>query len=276
MSLLLSAVAKSAAVLAALYVVLVAAAYFGQRKLLYVPDRARTPPSAVGLKDVEEREIAMPDGTRLVTWYGRAKPGQPTILYFHGNGGSLRARAPRVERFMAEGWGIFMMTYRGYGGSGGSPTETDNIADAKRAFDALAATGVNPGEIVLYGESLGSGVAVQVALEKRAAGLILDAPFTSTVDVAAKHYWYLPVAYAMHDRYETKTHIGKVDIPVLVLHGRYDEVTPVEQGREVARLAREPKRYVEFPNGHHTDLYINGNNALDAVREFIASLKMGR
>jgi uncharacterized protein len=177
---------------------------------------------------------------------------------------------------MAEGWGVFAVTYRGFGGSGGSPTETDVVADGKRAYEALIAEGVAPENIIFYGESLGSGVATQVALEKRAAGLILDAPFTSTVDVAAHHYWYMPVSLAMRDRFETKNYIGRVKMPVLVLHGALDRVTPVTLGREVARLAPEPKRYVEFPNAGHTDMYIHGNNALAAVRDFIATLRRAR
>ncbi len=263
---------KALSILAAIYLVVLALMYFGQRKLLYRADPVRVAPGDVGLRDVVEREIAMPDGVRVIAWYGKAKPGKPTILYFHGNAGSLAARQPRIARFMAEGWGVFAVTYRGFGGSGGSPTETAVVADGKRVYDVLVAEGVTPENIVFYGESLGSGVATQVAIEKPAAGLILDAPFTSTVDVAAHHYWYMPVSLAMHDRFETRTYIGRVKMPVLVLHGTLDRVTPVTLGREVARLAPEPKRYVEFPNAGHTDMYINGNNALDAVRAFIASL----
>ena len=107
------------------------AAYFGQRRLMYFPDRMRTAPAEAGLQGVEERVLKTPDGARIVAWYGRARPGQPTLLYFHGNAGSLAARAPRIERFMGEGWGVYMMTYRGYGGSTGSPTETANVADAR-------------------------------------------------------------------------------------------------------------------------------------------------
>jgi pimeloyl-ACP methyl ester carboxylesterase len=272
MSLLL----KTIYTLAAIYLIVLALMYFGQRKLLYRADPVRVAPGDVGLKDVVEREIAMPDGVRVVAWIGKAKPGQPTILYFHGNAGSLAVRKPRLERFMAEGWGVFAVTYRGFGGSGGSPTETDVVADGKRVYDALVADGVTPENIIFYGESLGSGVATQVALEKPAAGLILDAPFTSTVDVAAHRYWFMPVSWAMKDRFETRNYIGRVKMPVLVLHGTLDRVTPVRLGREVARLAPEPKRYVEFPNAGHTDMYINGNNALDAVRDFIATVTVTR
>ena len=259
-------------VFAAVYAAVLVAAYFGQRKLMYVPDRQRTAPQAAGLVGVEELEIAAPDGARLVAWYGRAKPGCPTILYYHGNGGSLVDRAPRIERFMGEGYGVMMLTYRGYGGSTGSPSEVDNVADAKRAFDALVARGVPSDKIVLYGESLGTGVAIQVAAEKPAAGLILDAPYTSMVDVARVHYPYLPAGPFVLDRYESRTNIASVSMPLLILHGARDAIIPVAMGRELARLAPGPKRLVEFPNGGHTNLYIDGNNALDAVRAWIAGL----
>jgi hypothetical protein len=254
------------------YALILAAAYVAQRRLMYFPDRTRTPPAAIGLASVEELEIPAPDGVHVVAWHGRARPGAPTILYFHGNGGSLAARTPRIERFMAEGWGVFMMTYRGYGGSTGSPTEIDNVADAKRAYDTLIARGTDARAIILYGESLGTGVATQVALDKPAAGLILDAPYTSTVDVAAQRFPFLPVRPFLIDRYDTASRIARVRMPVLVLHGARDGVIPVTMGREIARLASEPKRYVEFPSGGHSDLYLAPNDALTAVRNWVRTL----
>ena len=107
--------------LAVAYVLVGVAGYFGQRKLMYFPDRARVQPAEVGLADVAERVLKTPDGARVIAWYGKARPGQPTLLYFHGNGGSLAIRAERIRRFMAEGWGVYMMTYRGYGGGTGKP-----------------------------------------------------------------------------------------------------------------------------------------------------------
>ena len=266
-------VAKIVIALAALYVAVLLLAFFGQRRLLYIIDSVRVAPSAAGLPGVVELEIAAPDGARLVAWHGKAKPGQPTLLYFHGNAGSLANRTPRIERFMAEGWGVLMMTYRGYGGSTGSPTEGDNIADAIRAYDALVARGVAARDIVLYGESLGSGVASRVALKRPAAGLILDAPFTSIADVAQTMFGALPVRRWVRDRYETARIIAEIKIPILIMHGTLDRTIPVSMGRALAVLAREPKTYVEFPNGGHSDLYLNGNDALGAVRNFLRGLR---
>jgi uncharacterized protein len=257
---------------AAAYALVGLAGYLGQRKLMYVPDRARIQPSSLGLVGVEERILETPDGERIVAWYGKARPGQPMLLYFHGNGGSLAVRAPRITRFMDEGWGVYMMTYRGYGGSTGTPTEADNVADARLAYGALVREGVPPTSIIAYGESLGTGIAVRIAAEHPVAGLILDAPYTSIVDVAAQAYPFLPVRAFLLDRYETTRYIANVKVPLLILHGERDPVVPTAMGRELAWMANEPKRLVLFPNGGHSDLYINGNNAIDAVRTWIRGL----
>jgi fermentation-respiration switch protein FrsA (DUF1100 family) len=266
---------KLAVGLAAAYGAIGLAGFLGQRKLMYFPDRHRTLPADVGLADVQERTIETPDGARVVAWYGRARPGRPTLLYFHGNGGSLSIRAPRIARFMNEGWGVYMMTYRGYGGSTGSPSEAANIADARLAYHALVKEGVAPRSVIAYGESLGSGIAVRTASELPVGGVILDAPYTSIVDVAAQAYPFLPVRQFLIDRYETTRYVGHIKAPLLILHGEMDSVVPVAMGREIARLAPEPKRLVVFPNGHHSDLYVNGNNAIDAVRSWIGSLCAG-
>jgi uncharacterized protein len=258
----------------AVYVLIALAAYLGQRQLMYFPDLERIQPAEVGLTGVEERVIDTPDGERVIAWYGKARPGRPTLLYFHGNGGSLSIRASRIARFMAEGWGIYMMTYRGYGGSTGHPTEANNVADAGLAYAALVREGVLPNSIIAYGESLGSGIAVRIAAEQPVAGVILDAPYTSVVDIAAAAYPFLPVRLLLIDRYETRHYIAKVRAPLLILHGEHDPVIPVAMGRELARLANEPKRLVVFPSGGHSDLYVDGNDAIAAVRDWIAGLRV--
>jgi fermentation-respiration switch protein FrsA (DUF1100 family) len=254
------------------YALIGLAAYFGQRRLMYFPDRARTLPVQAGLVGVEERVLNTPDGARIIAWYGKARPGAPTILYFHGNAGSLAARAPRIERFMAQGWGVYMMTYRGYGGGTGSPTETANVADARLAYGALLLEGVEPASIILYGESLGSCIAVRIATERPVGGVVLDAPYTSIVDVAALAYAFLPVRLLLADRYETTKYIAQMRAPLLILHGERDAVIPVAMGRELFRLANEPKRLATFAAGGHSDLYLDDNGALEAMKDWIGGL----
>lgn len=174
---------------------------------------------------------------------------------------------------MGEGWGVYMMAYRGYGGGTGSPTEAANIADARLAYGALLLEGVEPSSIILYGESLGSGVAVRLATERQVAGVVLDAPYTSIVKVAARSYPFLPVRLLLADRYESEKYIAQVHAPLLILHGERDAVIPVAMGRELFQLANEPKRLAVFPNGGHSDLYLNGNTALEAMRTWVAALR---
>ncbi len=241
-----------------------------QRQLMYYPDTVRTDPATVNLERVEERVLETSDGNRVVTWYGKAPPGAPTILYFHGNGGSLETRSERVRKYMAHGLGIFMMTWRGFGGSTGQPSEAANVADALLAYDTLAKE-VDPKDIIVYGESLGTGVAVQVAGQRRVAGLVLDAPYTSMVDLAALHYPYIPGRWFMTDRYETRAHIAKVSAPLLILQGEADDVIPVEMGREVFELAPGPKTIRTFPGAGHSDHYLFGS--YDALYAWITALR---
>jgi fermentation-respiration switch protein FrsA (DUF1100 family) len=222
------------------------------------------------LKGVEERVLETPDGERVIAWYAKARPGQPTLLYFHGNAGGLAMRAERISDYMAEGWGVYIMSWRGFSGSTGHATEANNVADARLAYGALVREGVAPSSIVVFGESLGSGIAVRLAAERKVAGVILDAPYTSVADVGAAAYPFLPVRALLIDRYETTRYIAKVKAPLLILHGELDAVVPVAMGREVFRLASEPKRLVTFPGGDHT---FDGEEAIGAMRSWIGSLR---
>jgi uncharacterized protein len=259
--------------LVAVYVLILAGMYFGQRRLLYFPDPVRTAPATIGLTAASERIIEAPDGEKIVAWYVAAKPGQPTLLYFHGNGGALAGRAALIAKYAARGRGVFIMAYRGYSGSTGSPTEAANVADAKLAYDALMREGVKPQEIVIYGESLGTGVAVQVAREKPAAGVILDSPFTAVVDRAAEIYPWLPVRLLMKDRYESSRHIVGLQTPLLIVHGEVDDVVPVAMGRRLFAAANEPKEIVTLPGAGHNNHDLFGS--FDAINNWIDRLRTG-
>lgn len=264
-------VLKVAAVLLGLYALVVLATYYLQQKLLYYPDPRRTPPANLGLEGVEELEIATPDGAHLVAWYGKAAPGQPTLLYFHGNAGALVNRAERFAKYLAGGRGMLMLAYRGYGGSSGRPSERANVADAMLAYEALRARGVAAEDIILYGESLGTGVATQLAAEKHVGGLILDAPYTSIVDVAERIYPLLPSRWLMTDRYETMKCIQRVQAPVLVIHGEVDDLIPVEMGRKVAGAVKSPVEIVTFAGAGHSDHHLFGS--FEAVNVWIDQLR---
>jgi len=262
---------KTALIIAVgIYLLVGLAMYLGQRKLIYLPETQRRLPADAGLDGVAERVIETQDGERVIAWYATARAGQPTLLYFHGNAGSLDSRSERIRKYKNAGRGIFMMSYRGYSGSTGSPSEQANVADGKRAFDVLVAEGVAPRDIIIYGESLGSGVAVQVAASRSPGGLILDAPYTSIVDIAAGQYPWLPVRPMLRDRYESDAYIGSVHSPLLILHGEKDEVIPVAMGRKMYELANAPKDIVTFKSAGHADHYLYGS--YDAINAWIDKL----
>lgn len=254
-----------------LYLVVGLGMWSYQRRLIYVPDPTRTSPQAVALEGVEERVLATPDGERVVAWWARAEPGRPTLLYLHGNGGTLARRAERIRFLKERGLGVFMLSWRGYSGSTGSPSEAHNVADARLAYDELIRNGIPADSIVLYGESLGTGVATQLAAERRAAGLILDAPFTSITDIGAERYPYLPVRLLLLDRYENERHIRNVHMPVLIIHGEADRTVPVEMGRAVYAAANQPKRIVTFPGAGHANHVRYGS--YQVVMDFVGGLE---
>jgi uncharacterized protein len=251
------------------YVLICMAAYFGNRLFMYFPDPTRAAPVEAGLRGIEEVEITVADGTTLVAWHAPAKEDEPTVLYFHGNGANAANRAPKIETMRKNGFGVFYLNNRGYGGSGGRPTEKSNVADALAAYGHLIRLGVPAGRIVAYGESLGSGQAVRLAAQRPVAAVVLEAPLTSTVDVARTTYFWLPLGLLITDTYNNERNIRSVAAPVLVLHGEQDAVIPVEMGRRVYRAANEPKRIELFPQGAHDDLFDHG--AWEKTQAFLTS-----
>jgi fermentation-respiration switch protein FrsA (DUF1100 family) len=256
--------------LVAVYAVICVTAYFGNRLFMYLPDPTRVAPTEAGLESVEEIEIAGSDVVALVAWHAPAKEDKPTVLYFHGNAANAANRAPKIETIRENGFGVFYLNNRGYGGSGGRPTEENNVADAIAAYDHLTGLGVPADRIVAYGESLGSGQAVRLAMERPVAAIVLEAPLTSTVDVARSTYFWLPLGLLITDTYNNERNIRSVTAPVLVLHGEQDAVIPVEMGWRVYRAANEPKRIELFPQGAHYDLFDHG--AWEKTRAFLTSL----
>lgn len=254
----------------ALYAVICAAAYFGNRLFMYLPDPTRITPAEAGLDGVKEIEIAVADGVTLVAWYAASTGDEPTILYFHGNAANAANRAPRIDAIRESGFGVLYLNNRGYGGSGGTPTEEDNISDAIAVYDHLTWRGVPAGKIVAYGESLGSGQAVRLAAARSVAAVVLEAPLTSTVDVAQGVYFWLPLGLLISDKYDNERNIRSITSPVLILHGEQDAVIPMEMGLRVYRAANEPKRIELFPQGTHDDLFECG--AWEKTRAFLADL----
>lgn len=233
------------------YVAVAAYMYVNQRRFIYFPDAAHVDPVDVGLSGVEEHVIATPDGERVVLWYAGPRDGRPLILFLHGNGGSIGDRAARFLFYRKAGFGVLFLSFRGYGGSTGSASESGLVADAVAAYDWLQARGHRPDEIVLVGESLGTGVAVQLAGQRKAAAVALEAPYSSIAAIAASQYWYLPVRLLLKDQFDSLSRIRSIDAPLLISHGERDEIVPFAMGRELYAAAVEPKEFFAVPGAGH-------------------------
>jgi len=250
-----------------IYIGLGVALFFTQRSLMYFPDRTHTTPAQAGLPEAEEVTLTTADGEQVIAWHVAPQQGKPVILYFHGNGGALADRVDRFRKLIADAIGLVALEYRGYGGSSGSPSEKGLLADAEAAY-AFAAARYAPEQIVLWGESLGSGVAVALGADKPVGRVILEAPFTSAAAIAASHYWYMPVRLLMTDQFRSDERIGKVKAPLLILHGVHDQIVPYAMGEQLFDLANKPKHIVRFLDGGHEDLDANG--AFTAIGRFLA------
>jgi fermentation-respiration switch protein FrsA (DUF1100 family) len=225
-----------------------------------------------GLKDFQDLVLTTSDGERLVGWWKPPQPGKAIILYFHGNGGGLWNRRFRAQALTASGRGLLMISYRGYSGSTGTPTEAGLHLDVRATYDWVAQS-YEPSRLIAYGESLGTGVAVRLASEQPLAGLILDAPYTSTADVASLIYWYVPVRWLMRDQFRSLDIIERVKAPILILHGTNDRIIPFAFGERLYAAAPEPKRFIRIEGGNHTRNLEQGG--LAAVESFIASVEAG-
>lgn len=244
-----------------------AALFFAQRSFLFpVPTVERTSPQAAGFPEAEEHVLTTVDGEKVIVWHVPARPGRPVILYFHGNGDFLAGFFGRFRELIADGMGVVALSYRGYAGSSGQPSERGLLQDATMAY-AFTRSRYGAERIVVWGFSLGTGVAVALAAEQPVGKIILEAPYTSTADVAASMFWFMPVRLVMRDQFRSDERIARVKAPLLVMHGGNDRAIPIVFGERLFALAHEPKQFIRFPGGGHENL---GNfGAIEAARQFI-------
>ncbi len=252
-----------------LYVLMLATLFVVQRKLIYFPDRSAPVPADHGVPEMSIVRLATEDGLELAAWYrAPAGGGGAVVVYFHGNAGHIGGRGDKVRPYLDAGYGVLLLGYRAYGGNPGKPSEQGLYSDARAALGFLAGEGVASERLVLYGESLGTGVAVRMASERRVAAVVLEAPFTSATDVGAARFPFAPVRLLARDRFDSLSRIAAVGAPVLVLHGERDTTIPVAFGRRLLAAAVEPKEGRFYPGAGHADLYDFG--AAEAVIDFLA------
>jgi uncharacterized protein len=257
-----------------IYGLVVASLYLFQRRILFVP--GTTPPDreAVGVPDMNDADLMTDDGLTLRSWYRAAMPGRPTVVYFQGNAGTIGGRGFKARSLMDHGYGVLLVGHRGYGGNPGYPSEVGLIDDGRAALEFLATQGVRAKNIILYGESLGSGVVVALAAgmsgEEQPGAIILEAPFTSIVEIAASRYRFIPVRFLIKDRFDSLARVDQIHAPMLILHGARDGVINIQHGKTLHEAANEPKLFVMFDEGRHSDLYDHG--ALEAIVGFVDDL----
>lgn len=228
--------------------------YACQRQLEYQPGHANPAPETLGLKGVSVETLQTPDHESLILWYAAPAPGKPTVLFFQGNAGTIADRVPRLAFYQSHGFGVAFLSYRGFGGSSGSISEAGLITDARTAYDWLTSR-TPPAKIALVGESLGTGVAVQLAAQVPVAAVALDAPYASTLEVAEGRFPYVPVALLMKDQFLSINHIAAVHAPLLIQHGTADTVVPYTSGQKLFAAAVEPKTFVSLPGRGHEIIF---------------------
>jgi uncharacterized protein len=260
-------------------VVAVSVGYFGglvavflmQRAFLFpIPQTIRTAPDAAGFSEAEEHDLTTADGERVIVWHVPAKPGHQVVIYFPGNGDFLAGLVSRFRGITSDGTGLVALSYRGYAGSSGGPSERGLLWDAAAAY-AFTAARYSADRIVLWGFSLGSGVAVALAAEQPVGRLILEAPYTSNVDLAASLLRVMPVRWLLRDQFHSDERIARVTAPLLIMHGGRDSTISIGFGEQLFALAREPKQFVRFPEGDHNDL--DNYGAIETARHFIGASK---
>ena len=253
-----------------IYLVLLIFLYFYQGKLLYHPSVNSYTEVDNLIPKIEKVTIITSDNHNLLGWFYKKDISKKTILFFHGNAGSLEDRIYKLNHFENLNLNFLIIAWRGFSGNSGKPNEKGLYDDAKSAVNWLKSKGIKEENIILYGESLGSAVAIEIAQNKKFAGIILESPFTSMVEMGKKYYPIFPVSFLLKDRYESINKIKNIHIPVLVMHGKKDSIVPFEMGKKIYTSANSPKFYYF---SEYDDHMIDYNKLLiEKLKSFIESL----
>ena len=259
--------------LVSFYVLLLSIVFFFQRNLLYHPsvdnylkDQITNEPN-----EIEKVKITTEDNIDLKGWFHNKNLKKlKTILFFHGNAGSLENRTYKLNHFRDLNVNFLIIAWRGFSGNKGKPSEIGLYRDAESAVKWLKSKGLTEEDIILYGESLGTGVVVEIAQNKNYAGIILESPYTSMLNMGKKYYPLFPVSFLLKDKFESHKKIKKISIPILILHGKTDKIVPFSMGKKMYELANEPKYFYFQEYGDHMINY--DEKLLLALKKFIQSL----
>ncbi len=223
------------------YFLILAFLYFYQRNLMYHPDENNYSGDQLSV-DIKEVKIDTDDKINLLGWYHEKDlKKNKTILFFHGNAGSLENRIHKLNHFRDMNVNFLIIAWRGFSGNKGKPSEKGLYKDGISAINWLLNKGVKQENIIIYGESLGTGVATHLAQNKNFAGIVLETPFTSMIDAAKNFYPYIPVGLLLKDKFDNKSKIKNINVPVLIMHGEADQIVPFSMGKKIYEIANEPK-----------------------------------
>lgn len=255
-----------------LYLFLIVYFVLSQSRMIYYPVKSiRMTPQDMGM-DYQAVDFRTSDGIDLYGWYIPAKDKTETVLLFcHGNAGNIGDRLDSIRIFHELGLDVFIFDYRGYGKSGGNPTEEGTYADARAAWDHLTKDrGNKPEDIIIFGRSLGGAVASRIAGSRAPRMLIIESAFTSIKDLGAVFYPYLPIKYMSRFDYNTLKYIKEVTCPLLMVHSTEDEVVPFKFGLEIYRAANDPKELLEISGTHGGGFISSGRLYIDGLEDFIS------
>ena len=247
-----------------------------QRRLIYFPTTGVPAPGEIGLTGVEPVTFETADGLRLSGWFFAASgpSSRVTVLVFNGNAGNRAHRAPLAAALQRHGFQVLLVDYRGYGGNPGTPSSNGLAADARAAQAYLARrSDVDLSRLAYFGESLGTAVAVDLAVEHPPAALVLRSPFTSLSDVGQYHYPFLPVRLLLRDRFSAIDQIRRIRVPLLVIAGGHDRIVPLENSRRLYEAAIAPKTLLVLPEADHNDYeLLAGDEMVEAIVRFLQPL----
>jgi len=253
-----------------IYFLILFTTYFFQRNLLYHPKENNYFGDQL-LVSVEKVKIKTQDNIELLSWYHNKNINNyKTILFLHGNAGSLENRIHKINHFKNMNINFLLVSWRGFNGNKGKPTEQGLYEDGRSAVRWLKSKGVLEKNIIIYGESLGTGVATEIAQNKNFAGIILESPFTSMIEAGKTKYPYLPVRFLLKDKYESNKKIINIKSPILVMHGKVDNIVPFYMGKKIYELANEPKYSYFSEYDDHMMEY--NEKLLNNLKKFINSL----
>ncbi|MDH3691554.1 MAG: alpha/beta hydrolase [Gammaproteobacteria bacterium] len=255
------------------YTALLVLVYVFQAHMVYFPyPYLEASPDQANL-EFEDVNFNAADGTPLHGWYLPANNALYTVLFFHGNGGNISHRLNTLSIFHRLDLNVFIFDYRGYGLSQGTPTEKGTYSDAEGAWHYLTnSRGVDPSTLLVFGRSLGAGVATWLATQRRPRALIIESAFTSVQDMGAHHYPWLPVRWLSRFHYDSLTRIGNINVPLLVIHSQDDEIVPFSLGRRLFEAARDPKDILQIQGDHNTGFLMSGQTYIQGLRRFLLSL----